>query len=308
MDEVRGLWIHDSTCRALGGAEVARLCSQFGMDILLPKAPWMTGSRADPDYWEGVMEPMIEEAHDLGMEVHAWIFFLNDASVDDDQSLLQVMEDGKTEKIACAANPETVRRNIEKIGPILESYDLDGLSLEDCFVYHRWPKDPMTCFCSFCQENAPQGKAERLAWNRNQLTELLRRIMEESRIYSADIQISAAARVPYETHGLPMSTDWKRWCELGLLDYIAPMIYKTDNKELEEVGRETLEILEHTEVPVYMGLGAYKIDRELKGHDLPQQLGQQIEITRDLGADGHILYHFGGLTVDQLAQIREAYA
>jgi len=305
--EGRGIWIHDSTCRELGGARIARECREHGLNILLPKVPWLTGPNSDPEYWKDVIGPMIAEAHTLGIEVHAWIFFLNDASVDNETSLMQVLETGKVERIACPANPETVKKNVEKIGPILAEYELDGLSLEDCFVYHRFAEEPATCFCDYCKANAPHDPDERVNWNRTRLTNMLREIVEESRKLSPGIKMSAAARAPYVSHGLAMSTDWKEWCELGLLDYLAPMIYETDNARMRDIAEETLRLVAPSRVPVYIGLGAYRIDRELTGHDVPNQLSEQIAITRELKAQGQVFYHMGGITVDQYIEMERAY-
>ena len=307
MTEVRGVWIHESTCRGLGGARVARECHEHGLNLLLPKIPWLSGPTADPQYWQDVMDPMIGEAHKLDMEVHAWIFFLNEASVDGDKKLMQIQVSGKMEYSACAANPETVKRNLEKIEPILSQYDLDGFNIEDCFVYHRWPKDPLICFCDYCRESAPAGFQERLDWNRDKLTDLLKKIVKQSKKYSSCLKISVAARVPYETHSMPMSADWKQWCELGLLDYITPMIYQGSNDELSKMANDAMGLIAPTGVPVYIGLGAYIIDRELTGHEIPKQLFDQIEITRELKADGHIFYHMGGITQDQYIRMEQAY-
>jgi len=307
VDEIRGVWIHDSTCREMGGIQLAEECNRLGLNLLLPKVPWMSGPGADTQYWREVMAPMIRRSHDLGMEVHAWIFFLNEASVDNDGSLMQVMESGKVEYAACPASPETVNLNLEKIGPILDEYELDGFNLEDNFVYHRWPQDPLICFCEYCRENAPEGFEERMEWNRNHLTGLLESIAGESRKHSSNLKISAAARVPYETHAMPMSADWKEWCERGLVDYIAPMVYQRENGSLREMASNAMNLISHTGVPVYVGLGAYVLDRDLKGHDIPRQLEEQIGIVRELKADGHIHYHLGGLTLDQSALIRKAY-
>ncbi len=255
MPETRGVWIHDSTCRGLGGVRVAQEAHRRGLNLLMPKVPWLSGPEGDPKYWESVMAPMIKDAHKLDMELHARIFFLNEPSVDGDKSLMQVTETGKLEYAACAANPETVRRNLEKIEPILSEYDLDGFNLEDCFVYHRWPKDPLVCFCDYCKENAPVGFEERMKWNTDRLTDLLKEIVKESKRYSQRLKISAAARVPYEISSKSMCADWKRWCDLGLLDYITPMIYERDNYKLLGLATETLELLRDVNLPVYLGLG-----------------------------------------------------
>ncbi len=308
MDEARGVWIHDSTCRAMGGREVAKQAHQHGINLLLPKVPWLTGPLSDRSYWQDVMEPMIKEAHKLDMEVHAWIFFLDDASVDGDRSLMQRLENGKIEYAACPANPETVKRNLEKIEPILSEYDLDGFSLEDCFVYHRWPKDPMTCYCEYCKKHAPADPQKRMAWNTGKLTSLLRRIVKESKKYSSNLKISAAARVPYSISARSMCADWKSWSELGLLDFIAPMIYEKDIYRFLGLANETIQILSSISIPVYIGLGAYVLDRELTGHDMPTGLLEQIRLTRKLGVDGHILYHMGGITQDQYIRMAQAYS
>lgn len=292
----------------MGGARLARECHEHGLNILLPRLPWLTGPNADPKYWKDVIGPMIAEAHALGMEVHGWIFFLDDASVDNDTSLMQVMETGESKRIGCPANPETVKRNLEKIGPILGEYELDGFNLEDCFVYHRWDQDPATCFCDYCKENAPADPDERKVFNSARLTSMLREIVKESKKHSPQIKVSAAARVPYVSHGLVMSTDWKEWCDLGLLDYLAPMIYQTDNTAMRDIAEETLQLIAPSGVPVCIGMGAYRIDRELTGHDVPNQLAEQIAITRELKADGQIFYHMGGITADQYVQMEQAYA
>ncbi len=292
----------------MGGKEIAQEAHRHGINLLLPKVPWLTGPVSDPSYWREVMEPMIKEAHRLGIQVHAWIFFLNEASVDGDKSLMQRLESGKIEYAACPANPETVRRNIEKIEPILSEYDLDGFNLEDCFVYHRWPKDPMICFCDYCKEHAPKDRQERMSWNTDKLTGLLKEIVKESKKHTSSLRISVAARVPYSISAGSMCADWKSWCELGLLDYIAPMIYEKDIYRFLGLATETLEILSPLEVPTYIGLGAYVLDRELTGHDMPTALLEQIQMTRKLGVDGHILYHMGGITQDQYIGMAQAYS
>jgi len=307
LKEGRGIWIHDSTCKGIGGVRIARECYEHGINIIFPKVPWINGPNRDPEYWRNVIGPMITEAHRLGIEVHAWIFFLNDASVDNETSLMQVTETGELKRIGCPANPKTVKKNLEKIGPILTKYNLDGFNIEDCFVYHKFPQDPAICFCDYCKQNAPMDSKERKMWNRAQLTNMLRKIVEESRKYSPRIKISVAARTPYVSHGLSMSTDWKKWCDLGLLDYLAPMIYETDDTKMEHISKETLHLIAPSWVPVYIGLGAYLLDRKLTNHDLPNHLAGQIAITRELKAHGQVFYHMGGITVDQWIQIEQAY-
>jgi uncharacterized lipoprotein YddW (UPF0748 family) len=307
MTEDRGVWIHHTTARAVGGARVARECHEHGLNLLMPRVPWLSGTTAEPEYWERVMDPMIKEAHRLEMEVHAWIFFLNEASVDNRSSLMQVQESGKVEYAACAGNPEVVELNLGKIEPILSNYELDGFNLEDCFVYHRWSEDPLICFCDYCRHNAPEGFDARMAWNRDKLTSLLVEIVKESRRHSKELKISAAARVPYETHSMPMSADWKQWCEMGLLDLVAFMVYQKDADEVRQLSADAVKLIEGTGTPVDIGLGAYILDRELTGHELPSQLSEQLDVVKEVGVNGHIFYHLGGITRDQFVLMEQAY-
>lgn len=307
VKEGRAVWIHKSTCKEVGGDRLAKECYQHKLNILFPAVPWLTGSEADEVYWKHIIKPMTIQAHDLGIEVHVWIFFLNATSIDNDESLMQVKENGEIIPLACPANPTSVARNIEKIAPILNEYDIDGLNVEDCFVYHKFPQDPRVCFCKYCIEKAPKDFEERKLWNINQLTNMLREIVRESKKNSPKLKISVAARTPYLSHGLSMSTDWKDWCEKGLLDYITPMIYNTDNIKVSETIQETISLIKNSKVPVYIGLGAYLLDRELKGHEIPDHLASQIILTRKLNSQGQAFYHMGGITVDQWIEIEQNY-
>jgi len=302
--EGRAIWVRRVTVEQLGGEGVATSCHELGLNLILPQVPWLSGPTRNRRYWDACMRPMTRKASDLGLEVHPWIFFLDSGSIDDDESLMQVHEDGNLDaRLGCPASPEVVTRNLEKETEILDEFEVQGLSLEDCFVYHTWKVETEVCFCSYCKQNAPVDIVERKSWLRRQLSNMLGEVRRVAKRANPKIAISAAARSPYEGHSLVMSADWKEWCRLGYLEFLAPMIYTKDAGNFEGRVKEAVAIGHECSTPVYTGIGAHWDT----AFTTPAELVSQIGLARKLGSDGIVFFHLGGMSEEQRQLTKRAF-
>jgi len=302
--EGRAIWIREVTVEQLGGEAIVDICHDRRLNVVLPQVPWLSGPLGKTSYWEQHIRPMMSDAHALGLEVHPWVFFLDAGSIDNDESLMQVHKDGSLDaRLGCPANPEVVRRNVEKGIEVLENYDVDGLSLEDCFVYHNWKPEPDICYCTYCRKNAPESPSERKAWLRRKLTDALAEVRREAKRVSPLIKISAAARSPYEAHSLVMSADWKEWCRIGFLEFLAPMVYTKDLSDFRRRTKEAVSIGHEQSTPVYAGVGAHWDT----AYTTPDELADQVSEARALGSDGLVFFHLGGVSKDQWDRIGVAF-
>lgn len=314
LKEGRGIWFWRNTVEKLGINKIVSLCDQNHLNILLPEVPWISGSQGDSKYWEEKMVPIIEEAHKKNMKVHPWVFALNAASVDDNEDLMQIDATGKdlskysgSSPIACPANPLTRTKNVEKIVEMVKTYNIDGIHLEDCFVYHPsvWGNTPDVCYCNYCKEHAPIGEGSWRQWRCNQLTNLLAEIHTAIKKAKPEVKLSVAARVPYVSHSLLMSADWKRWCELEFLDFLIPMCYRKKNEDFLKVTKETKNLVSVTgSTPMYAGIGVSWSGKEIT----PDQLTEQIGIARSLGYEGICFFHLGGLNEGHWQKVGQAFS
>jgi uncharacterized lipoprotein YddW (UPF0748 family) len=167
------------------------------------------------------------------------------------------------------------------------------------FDYIRYPnKDG--CFCAGCRarfekaadvkpaqwpEDALLGQhAERFGdWRREQITRLVRAVSEEAHRIKPGIKVSAAVFGNWESARRVVGQDAKAWVDAGYLDFVCPMDYESDDKDFTRWVRSQVAAINH-KIPCYPGIGAH----ELSG---PEQLARQIQLSRELGADGFVVFN-----------------
>jgi uncharacterized lipoprotein YddW (UPF0748 family) len=77
--------------------------------------------------------------------------------------------------------------------------------------------------------------------------------------------------------------DWKAWVEAGYLDFVCPMDYEAQDADFSHWVRSQVGWINH-KIPFYAGIGAYRLSG-------PEQLVEQIQLSRDLGADGFVVFN-----------------
>jgi uncharacterized lipoprotein YddW (UPF0748 family) len=216
---------------------------------------------------------------------------------------LQVDKEGKEVLWLCPSHSENFKLELESMLEVVRKYDVDGIH----FDYIRYP-DANSCYCEGCRkrfeeekgvkvENWPQdvitGPLKELYadWRREQITKLVKAVSEEARKIKPSIKISAAVFQDYPNCREYVGQDWKLWIESGYLDFACPMDYTDSNEKFESLVKNQKEIIKG-KIPFYPGIGAFIIPVE--------QVLQQIEIARKLGADGFIIFNYDTRLVEYL--------
>jgi uncharacterized lipoprotein YddW (UPF0748 family) len=245
-----------------------------------------------------------------GIECHIWKVNFNLANAPKEfvdklrqEGRLQVDKEGKEVLWLCPSHPENFKLELESMLEVVRKYDVDGIH----FDYIRYP-DGNSCYCDGCRkrfeeekgvkvENWPQdvisGPLKDLYadWRREQITKLVKAVSEEARKIKPSIKISAAVFQDYPNCREYVGQDWKLWVENSYLDFVCPMDYTDSNEKFESLVKNQKEIIKG-KIPFYPGIGAFIIPVE--------QVLQQIEIARKLGADGFIIFNYDTKLVEYL--------
>ena len=111
------------------------------------------------------------------------------------------------------------------------------------------------------------------------------------------IKVSAAVFGGWENARRNVGQDAKAWVDAGYLDFVCPMNYESSDETFSRWVREQAAAIQH-KVPLYAGIGAYKLSG-------PEQLARQILLSRELGADGFVLFQLSEkLATQELPPLR----
>lgn len=162
------------------------------------------------------------------------------------------------------ALPEVREYTTALITDLLTRYKLDGIHLDyirypspdfdyhpgviNLFQkeYHFDPSRSVTSAEATCWQQ----------WRMEQLTILIFDIYSVCRSFSPDILLSVAVKPNIREARERFGQDWGEWCRQGIVDAVMPMTYT----EKAHLFREQMAAVKQVagEVPVYMGIGAYK--------------------------------------------------
>jgi uncharacterized lipoprotein YddW (UPF0748 family) len=317
-NEFRGVWIHTAYGVADWGWEkTAAVLAQAGFNAVVPNVCFA----GQADYQSAVIavDPRVERqgdqvalcvaaAHRHGLEVHAWRVNWNlggRGPRDFVERLraagrLQRNPQGKALEWLCPSHPDNVALERDAMLELVRNYDLDGVH----FDYIRYP-GPEGCYCDGCRERFEKEigrKAERwpeeavrgalrgpyLDFRRAQITRLVAAVAAEARRIKPGIKVSAAVFNNYAAHRDAVGQDWVAWVKAGYLDFVCPMDYTARDDAFRRMVADQVRLVERR-VPVYPGIGAGT------GTDwtaTPEATIRQVLLTRDLGADGFMVFQY----------------
>jgi uncharacterized lipoprotein YddW (UPF0748 family) len=119
-------------------------------------------------------------------------------------------------------------------------------------------------------------------FQRNQVTELVERIYKGVKKIKPHAVISAAVFANEDDAARSRFQDWKEWLRMGCLDVVCPMAYTQDT---ETFRQQLLSAMNHASGKrVWGGIGAFRQPAE--------SAIEKIRVTRDLGAQGFILFSY----------------
>jgi uncharacterized lipoprotein YddW (UPF0748 family) len=267
-----------------------------------------------------ILQTFINEAKKRNIEVHCWleVFYWRPTPetnnpqtpiLDKHPEWLDLDINGKTtegfESKHYFVNPAvpSVRQQLRAlVQEIVRNYDIAGINLDYIryaagnseFGYNQhaigkfkaiYGYDPKTI-------NPKQDEVKWLEWSKfreQQVTEVVRLISDEINRSKQKIKLSAAVFPEYYQNRYQDSRlqDWATWCKKGSLDFLTPMCY---SYSLDGIKSEIETSKSYAgQVPVYPGLAA------MAGTKHPE-LTQQIQISRDAGCNGQVIFCYSWLT------------
>jgi uncharacterized lipoprotein YddW (UPF0748 family) len=210
-------------------------------------------------------------------------------------------------------NPDVQTYTTEVYANLLRNYDVDGVQLDQVRYYEgdalRWGYNP-TSVARFNQRFGREPGSQPaptdpdwIAWRRDQVTSLVRRIYIEAKAIKPNAAVTAAVvtwgkgpQVAADWLTQPayasVLQDWRAWLQLGIVDYLLPMDY------YREAGQQAAwfdtwtqwQVTYAGKRGVVLGLGSYLNNAD----GVLAQLGR----ARSLGALGVALYSYAVPTAD----------
>ncbi|MBR6985514.1 MAG: family 10 glycosylhydrolase [Ruminococcus sp.] len=270
---------------------------------LFPKGVFLDGSY-DP------LDIAIDEAHKLGISLHAWLNPLRLQTVQQ----MSALPDGYTTK-QWADSPESgfVREVNGRyyLNPaysevsdfisaaaaeILDNYQVDGIHIDDYFYPTTDPDFDRDAF-------EASGASDLAQWRRDNVTRFVKQLYDTVKSRNNDLRFGISPQGNIDANYNTQYADVKLWSgNKGYADYIIPQIYYGFNNAtlpFEPTLRQWEELVGNSGVSLVIGLAAYKQGKydqwagavgENEWIDDPDVIQKQIELVKSSRADGYALY------------------
>ena len=310
--EFRATWCHSAYgIEGWGWDRTVAVLKTNGFNAIIPNLLWaglahypskiLPVSSKVQEHGDQVAE-CLKACRKYGIEIHVWKVNQN-LSTAPKEFRAKLRAEGRTQKSKsgedmdwlCPSHPDNFALERDSMLEVVRNYDVDGVH----FDYIRYPNSGV-CYCAGCQERFEKAAGVKMEkfpedvitsqqagkfndWRREQITRLVRAVSTEARKLKPRIKISAAVFRDWESCRQSIGQDWKAWVEAGYLDFVCPMDYDGDNSKFAESVRKQVTWVNH-QIPLYPGIGSHKLSG-------PEQLVRQIQLTRELGADGFVVFN-----------------
>lgn len=253
----------------------------------------------------------INKAHANAIQVHAWFNVLS-LSRNDQAPLLSkygwdILTRNRETKTSLwdyavdnqlflePGDPNVRAELITILEELLKGYPgLDGVQ----FDYIRYPDS--TPFYGHTPVNEARFKKssagkkivdsdpEWKEWKRNQVTELLQRMVIKARVLSPNLRISTTSCTPFVRAYEECFQNWPSWVNSGLIDFVTVMAYARDPAEFD---RYVLDSRGKIDDPTRMkiAVGAYKLGKS------PEIFATQMHICRSASSGSCVVFHYGSV-------------
>jgi uncharacterized lipoprotein YddW (UPF0748 family) len=308
-DEFRAVWLHDAYgVPGWGWERTVKTLKEHSFNALIVNQLW-----AGLGHYQSKILPVsprvasegdqIAEAarwcRRYGIELHVWKVNHNLLTAPREfvdklraEGRLQRHRDGSEVEWLCPSDPCNFALERDSMLEVVRNYDIAGIH----FDYIRYPHE-LACYCEGCharfevdtgtkvakwpEEVTQEPRQEQFqVWRREQVTRLVRAVSTEAHRIRPGIKVSAAVFTwPWNYE---VGQAWDKWIDDGLLDFICPMNYTTSTDELRRAVTAEMEVVKRR-LPLYIGLGEFLLPKT-------PDLTDQILLSRELGADGYVLF------------------
>ena len=319
--EFRAWWNHSGTGAFGTWEESMQHLEDNGFNAIVPNMLWGGVALYESDYLPEAavvaergdqIAECVDAAKRHGIAVHVWKVNWNLGRQAPPEFVQQLRDEGRLqvglqgEEILwlCPSNPVNQELELNTMVEVARKYDVDGVH----FYYIRYPGNT-GCYCERCHERfeattgvtvenwpedlrSPELKDLWTQFRCDNISRLVEATAREVRAVRPHCKISAAVFGAYPASREGVGQDWVHWIQQGWLDFVCPMDYITEDanfaatvaRQMEQVGGR---------VPLYPGIGAWRLGTA-------DRVAGQVQIARQLGSDGFILFNYGA---DEAANI-----
>ena len=312
-------------------------------DALYPTdlAPWsrfLTGKEGlPPEPYYDPVKFMIEACHQRGLEFHAWLnpyratVNSDTTSLSDDHVFHQhpewIIKYGNRYYLNPGV-PDVRNHLVKIISEVCENYDIDGVHFDDYFYPYKEAEiifQDSLAYLAYGQSTYSNIDD----WRRNNVNLLIQELHNEIDKVKPGIPFGISPfgvwrnkdKDPRGSNTQTLQTNYDdlyadclNWMEKGWIDYIAPQLYFSMDYQkaaYRELATWWSEEGERTKVPVYTGLGLYKVENnhDSAWYDL-QEIPRQLAFNQQLySIEGAIAFSAKSLRakVSLAEQIRGDY-
>ena len=269
-----------------------------------PWSQWLTGTQGKPPspYYDPLVF-MIEETHKRGMEFHAWLNPYRAISNISSSSVASshitrlhpewFLTYGNT-RYFDPGNKEAQKFVINVVRDVVKRYNIDGIHMDDYFYPYRIPGKEFPDEVSYRNSGSTLSKDD---WRRSNTDSI---IMEISKVIKEERKLCRFGVSPFSvwrnkdkdpdrgsdsqagtTNYDDLYADILLWLKKGWIDYVTPQLYFTIGhpkvdyaKMLDWWSRNSFG--RH----VYIGLGIYRVETKEPGWKNPEELPNQIKLSR----------------------------
>lgn len=269
---------------------------------IFPKGIYYTGDY-DP------LQIMLDEAHNMGISVHAWLNPLRMQTVEQmenlpDDFIIKQWINESSPKVKVINNRwylnpayNEVTELVSKCADeILKNYNVDGIHIDDYF----YP----TTDTEFDKEAFESSDSNDLSqWRQDNINKIVKSLYDTVKSNDKRVKFGISPQGNINANYNSQYADVKLWSSTeGYADYIIPQIYfgfKNATCPFESTLHEWEKLIGDSGVSLVIGLAEYKLGEEDKWAgeagetewiENPDIISQQIELVKKSSADGYALY------------------
>jgi uncharacterized lipoprotein YddW (UPF0748 family) len=310
--------------------QVRPACDALYSSSIEPWSEYLTGTqgKAPNPFWDP-LEFAVREAHTRGLELHAWFnpFRARHSAGSGSASPAHISRTHPTWAKAYGKSlwldpglPEVHDYSLRVILDVVKRYDLDGIHIDDYFYpYREKDKDkkdiPFPDWTSWLNYQKSGGKLSRDDWRRDNVNRFIARMYREVKAAKPWVKVGISPFGIYRP-GYPAQikgfdqyesiyADPRAWLTNGWLDYLAPQLYWRNEPAATSFSALLRWWVEHNprHKLIVPGLNTTAIGSN-KNYTSPDagnrgwpasEIVQQVEITRQLSAAGHIHWNMSAL-------------
>ena len=279
--------------------------------------PWshiLTGTQGeDPGY--DPLKYIVQAAPENEIMVHAWVnpYRVSTKNTPDELSddNPAVKNSGMTVEVNDGvylnpADDNAIKLIADGVRELVRNYDIDAVQFDDYFYPPDCGNFDQEDYERYCESvDSPLSLEDFRKENVNQMVRAAYQAVHQTK-QNVMFGISPQGNLG-NNEGL--YADVRKWCkEQGYIDYICPQIYfSLDNPALtfEDGLSDWLSTEKHDDLSLYIGIPAYKAGTDADGGtwlDNDEILKTEVGISREVKADGFILYSYDSFHNDDNAQ------